>query len=115
MDTVPILESAIRQARKLLRENLPPGHRLSDAETMLRLRALIAAGSVRWALQRSDSYFAFVLRGVQLLVVDQTRTEREIMREFWSLLDNADLDRALGVAQTLRKGAASRRARPTSG
>jgi hypothetical protein len=113
MDTVPILESAIRQARNLLRENLPPGHGLSDAETVLRLREMIAAGSVRWALQRSDSYFAFVLRGVQLLLVDQARTEREIVRELWSVLDDTDLDRALGMAQTSRK-AADRRARPTS-
>jgi hypothetical protein len=64
METEPILETAIRKARSLLWANWPSVHNLTDAETVARLSDIISSSAVMWALRRSDTFFAFVLRAI---------------------------------------------------
>ena len=46
MQTEPILETAIREARGLLWANWPPVHNLPDAETVARLSKIISSSAV---------------------------------------------------------------------
>jgi hypothetical protein len=89
-------EAAIKTARNLLWQNLS-ATRLTDAATVIRLRELVHSPSIRSALlHSSDTFLAFVLRGVEHVVVDQSQTDQEIITRLWDVLDDPHLNQALG-------------------
>src|SRR6266566_5009407 len=99
MQTEPILETAIREARGLLWANWPPVHNLPDAETVARLSKIISSPAVVGALRRSDTFFAFVLRAIRRVLADQSQTDRQVITSLWSIFDDPDLNGALDIPQ----------------
>jgi hypothetical protein len=99
METEPILESAIREARGLLWANWPPAHNLPDAETVSRLSEIISTSTVLRALRRSDTFFAFVLRAIRRVLAGHSQTDRQVIASLWSIFDDPDLNGALDIPQ----------------
>jgi hypothetical protein len=99
METEPILETAIREARGLLWANWPPVHNLPDAETVARLCDIISSSAVVLALRRSDTFFAFVLRAIRRVLADQCQTHRQMITSLWSIFDDPDLNGTLDIPQ----------------
>jgi hypothetical protein len=94
---------AIKVAQNLLWQNLPPTHNLSDAATVLRFRELLCSPAVRSALERSsDMLLAFALRAVERVLSDQSLTDRETINRLWDVLDDPNLNQALGVPPNSR-------------
>ncbi len=94
---------AIKVARTLLSQNLPPAYNLPDAATVTRVRELVHSPSIRSALERSsDTLLAFALRAVELVVADQSLTNRQIITRLWDVLDDPHLNQALGLPQNSR-------------
>ena len=80
---------AIKVARTLLSQNLPPAYNLPDAATVTRVRELVHSPSIRSALERSsDTLLAFALRAVERVVADQSLTNRQIITRLWDVLDD---------------------------
>jgi hypothetical protein len=62
---------------------------LPDAMKVVRLRKFVRSPAVQSALQRSsDTLLAFTLRAVELVIADQSRTDREMIRRLWNILLN---------------------------
>jgi len=99
METEPILETAIRKARSLLWANWPSVHNMPDAETVARLSDIISSSAVMWALRRSDTFFAFVLRAIGRVLADHSQTDRQVITSLWSMFDDPDLNGALDIPQ----------------
>jgi hypothetical protein len=99
METKPILETAIREARGLLWANWPPVHNLPDAETIARLSDIISSSAVVGRLRRSDTFFAFVLRAIRRVLADHSLTDRQVITSLWSIFDDPDLNGALDIPQ----------------
>jgi hypothetical protein len=98
-----VIVDAIKVAQNLLWRNLPPTQNLPDATTLARVCDLVRSPSVQSALGRSsDTFLAFVLRAVEHVVADQSRTDRETISRLWDVLDDPHLNRALGLPQNSR-------------
>jgi hypothetical protein len=53
--------------------------------------------TVQSALQlSSDTLVAFTLRAVELVIADESRTDRETIRRLWGILNNPHLIQAVG-------------------
>ena len=90
-------------AQTFLSQNLPPAYNLPDAATATRVRELVHSPSIRSALERSsDTLLAFALRAVELVVADQSLTNRQIITRLWDVLDDPHLNQALGIPQNSR-------------
>jgi hypothetical protein len=95
-----VIEAAIRAAQDLLWQNAPPMHYVADEATVARLRDLMRSPAVQAAsLQSSDAFLPFVLRAVEVVVRDQSQTDREIIGRLWDVLDEPH---ALGIPQNSR-------------
>jgi hypothetical protein len=82
MNSDRLIFEAMKVAQDLLRQNLPQGHNLTNAATVLRMRELIGSPSIRSALDRSsDTLFAFALRAVERLTSGHSQTNRETIAE----------------------------------
>jgi hypothetical protein len=104
MSSDRIIVEAIKVARDLLCQNLPPRQHLGNAATMMRFQELVRSQAIRSALERSaDTLFAFALRAVERVISDQTRTNREIINQLWEILDDPHLNQALGIPHSGRK------------
>jgi len=78
-------------------------HYLADEATVARLRELVRSSAVRAALlQSSDGFLTFVLRAVEVVVADQSQTDREMIARLWDVLDEPHLNKALGIPQNSR-------------
>ena len=97
METEPILETAIREARSLLWANWPPVHNLPDVETVARLSDIISSPAVVRAVRRSDTFFAFVLRAIRRALADHSQTDRQVITSLWSIFDDPNLNGALDI------------------
>jgi hypothetical protein len=76
---------AIKTAQRLLWHT----YDLPDAMKVMRLRRFVRSRTVQSALQRSsDTLLAFTLRAVEVVIADQSRTDREIIRWLWDILLN---------------------------
>src|SRR6266511_4333293 len=85
MNSDPVIADAIKTAQRLLWQM----HDLPDAMKVMRLRRFVRSPTVQSALQRSsDTLLAFTLRAVELVIADQSRTDREMTRRLWDLLLN---------------------------
>jgi hypothetical protein len=98
-----IVEAAIRTAKNILWENIPPTHHLVAGITVRRIRELVHSQSVQSALERSsDTALTLALRAVGQVVANQSRTDREIIDRLWDILDDPHLSQAMGIAQHFR-------------
>jgi hypothetical protein len=69
-----------------------------DAVTVLRLREVIGSPSIRSALERSsDALTKFALRAVERVLLDRSLSHREAIHRLWDVLDDAHLNKALGL------------------
>jgi hypothetical protein len=103
MNSDRVIECAIRTAKNLLWQNLPPTHTLPDGATVARVRELVNSPSIQSALQcGSDTFLAFVLREVQFVIADRSLTDRQILARLWDVLDARHLNQALGITQRSR-------------
>jgi hypothetical protein len=98
-----IVEAAIRTAKNILGENLPPTHLLVAGITVRRIRELVHSPSVQSALERSsDTVLTFALRAVGQVVANQSPSDREIIVRLWDILDEPQLSQAMEIAQNFR-------------
>jgi len=98
-----VIEAAIRAAQDFLWQNAPPMHYVADEATVDRLRDLMGSPAVQAALlQSSDAFLSFVLRAVEVVVRDQSQTDRQIIGRLWDVLDEPHVNRALGIPQNSR-------------
>ena len=78
-------------------------HYVTDDVTVARLRDLVRSPTVQAALlQSSDAFLTFVLRAVEVVVRDQSQSNREIIGRLWDVLDEPHLNQALGIPQNSR-------------
>ena len=80
MNSDRVIADAIKAAQRLLwhRYDLP------DAMKVVRLRKFVRSPAVQSALQRSsDMLLPFTLRAVELVIADQSQTDREMIRQLW--------------------------------
>ena len=70
---------------------------LPDAMKVARLRKFVRSPTVQSALQRcSDTLLAVTLRAVEVVIADQSQTDREMIRRLWDiLLNNPHLIKAM--------------------
>jgi hypothetical protein len=85
MNSDRVIADAIKAAQRLLWHT----YDLPDAMTVVRLRKFVCSPTVQSALQRtSDTLLAFTLRAVEVVIADQSRTDREMIRRLWDILLN---------------------------
>jgi hypothetical protein len=93
MNSDPVVADAIKAAQRLLWHT----HDLPDAMKIVRLQNFVRSPIVQSALQRSsDTFLAFTLRAIELVIADQSRTDREMIRRLWDILNNPHLIQGLG-------------------
>jgi hypothetical protein len=98
MSSDRVIVEALKVAQGLLCQNLPPTHNLTDAAAVLRLRELMRSPSIQSALERSsDTLIAFAFRAVDRVLCDHSRPHRETINLLWDVLDDAHLNKALGL------------------
>ena len=94
MNSDRVIADAIKAAQRLLwhRYDLP------DATKVVRLRKFFRSPAVQSALQNSgDTLLVSTLRAVELVIADQSPTDREMMGRLRDiLLNNPHLTQALG-------------------
>ena len=87
------IADAVKAAQRLLWHT----YDLPDAMKVVRLRKLVRSPTVQSAMQRcSDTLLAFTLRAVELVIADQSQTDREMIRRDWHILNNPNLIQAVG-------------------
>jgi len=88
-----VFADAIKAAQRLLWHT----YDLPDAMKVAGLRKLVRSSTVQSALQcSSDTLLAFTLRAVELVIADQSRTDREMLRRLSDILNNPHLIQAVG-------------------
>ena len=93
MNSDRVIADAIKCAQRLLWHT----HDLPDAMKVVRLRKFIRSPIVQSAMLRcSDTLLAFTLRAVELVIADQSRTDREMLRRLCDILNNPHLIQAVG-------------------
>jgi hypothetical protein len=98
MNSDRVIVEALKVAQVLL---CPPKHNLTDAAAVLRLREVIGSPSIRSALERSsDTLTTFALRAVGCVLSDRSLSHRETINRLWDVLDDAHLNKALGLPPT---------------
>src|SRR5215813_5695708 len=93
MNSDRVIADAIKSAQRLLwhRYDLP------DAMKVVRLRTFVRSPTVQSAMQHcSDTLLAFTLRAVELVIADQSRTDREMIRRLCDILNNPHLIQTVG-------------------
>jgi hypothetical protein len=98
MSSDRVIVEALKVAQVLLCQNLPPKNNFTDAATVLRLREVIRSPSIRSALERSsDTLTTFALRAVERVLSDRSLSHRETINRLWDVLDDAHLNKTLGL------------------
>src|SRR5262249_10554913 len=93
MNSDRVIADAIRSARRLVWHT----HDLPDAMKVVRLRKFVRSRTVQCAMQRcSDTLLAFTLRAVELVIADQSRTDRDMLSQLCDILNNPYLLQAVG-------------------
>jgi hypothetical protein len=95
MNSDQVIVEALKLAQVLLCQNLPPKHNLTDAAAILRSREVMGSPSIRSALERSsDTLTTFALRAVERVL---SLSHRETINRLWDVLDDAHLNKGLGL------------------
>ena len=93
MNSDRVIADAIWSAQRLVWHT----HDLPDAMKVVRLRKFVRSRAVQSAMQRcSDTLLAFTLRAVELVIADQSRTDRDMLRQLCEILNNPYLTQAAG-------------------
>ena len=93
----------LRDAQNILWRNLPPTQSQPDEAVVRALRDIVRSARVKSVLERgSDTALVFVLRATNKVLADESQTPREIITSLWNILDEPELDRALGIPQNSR-------------
>ena len=96
-----VIEQVLRDAQNILWRNLPPTHNQSDEAVVRALRDIVRSARVKSVLERgSDTALVFVLRATNKVLADESETPREIIARLWNILDEPELNRALGIPRT---------------
>jgi hypothetical protein len=91
-----LIKRTLRDAHGILWANLPPASNLPDDQAVKSLRAIVRTPQVREALERgNDTALCFVLRAVNRILSDDDQSNTTINR-LWDVLDEPELNRALG-------------------
>ena len=92
MNSDRVFADAVKAAQRLLWHT----YDLPDAMKVVRLRKLVRSPTVQSAMQRcSDTLLAFTLRAIELVIADQSRTDREMLRRLCDILNNPHLIQAM--------------------
>jgi hypothetical protein len=94
-----ILERVLREARELLEDAATTPHDGIHVATVGRIGRLLSLKIVRVAALSSDTFFAFVVRGVHLMLCQQHRTPRELIEALSPILLDQALARALETSE----------------
>jgi len=87
MSSDRVIIDAIKMAQRLLWQNLAPTHKLPDATTVMRFRDLVRSPAVQSALERNaNAENLSLLRAVERVLADRSRTDREIISRLWTYL-----------------------------
>jgi hypothetical protein len=98
-----VIEQALRDAQNILWRNLPPTQSQSDEAVVRALRDIVRSARVKSVLERgSDTALVFVLRATNKVLADESQIPREIIARLWNILDEPELNRALGIPQNSR-------------
>ena len=98
-----VIKRTLREAQSILWANLPPASNLPDAQAVKSLRALVRTPQVHQALARgNDTALCFVLRAVNRILSDKDQPDRVTISRLWEVLDEPELNRALGIRQNSR-------------
>jgi hypothetical protein len=98
-----VIEQALRDAQNILWSNLPSTQLQSDEAVVRALRDIVRSARVKSVLERgSDTALVFVLRATKTVLADESQTPREIIAGLWNILDEPELNRALGIPQNSR-------------
>ena len=93
MNSDRVIADAIWSAQRLVWHTRD----LPDAIKVGRLRKFVRSRTVQSAMQRcSDTFLAFTLRAVELVIADQSRTDRDMLRQLCEILNNPYLTQAVG-------------------
>jgi hypothetical protein len=93
-----LIKRTLRDAHGILLANLPPARSLPDAQAVKSLRAIVHTPQVREALERgNDTALCFVLRAVSRILWDDDQPDRTTINRLSDVLDEPELNRALGV------------------
>jgi hypothetical protein len=93
MNSDRVIADAIKLAQRLVWHT----HDLPDAMKVVRLRKFVRSPTVQAAMHGcSDTLLAFALRAVGLVIADQSRTDREMLRRLCEILNNPHLIQAVG-------------------
>jgi hypothetical protein len=92
-----VIEQALRDAQNILWRNLPPTQSQSDEAVVRALRDIVRSARLKSVLERgSDTE----LRATNKVLADESETPREIIARLWNILDEPELNRALGIPRT---------------
>ena len=98
-----VIKRTLREAQGILWANLPPASNLPDAQAVKSLRALIRTPQGQQVLERgNDTALCFVLRAVNRILSDKDQPDRVTISRLWEVLDEPELNRALGIRQNSR-------------
>ena len=99
-----LIERTLREAKGILRANLPPAKNLPDNQAVQSLRAIVRAPQIREVLERGhDTALCFVLRAVNRILVDDGQPDRMTINRLWDVLDEPEFNRTLGGLQNMKK------------
>jgi hypothetical protein len=97
MNYQQLIQFVLRKSQETLWDNLSATKQLPDGRTVNTIRALVSTPSAQTAIERADdTVFAFALRAVNR-VVSQEQPAVRIISRLWDILDDPDLNVALGV------------------
>jgi hypothetical protein len=95
-----VIEKTLRDVRDLLLANLAPSRTLPDDRTVACLLAIMGTSQVGHALERgNDTALCFVLREIKRILSDRLQSPRAAINRLWSIMDEPELKRALGIKQ----------------
>jgi hypothetical protein len=98
-----VIQKALRDAQDILWVNLPPTHNLPDDGAVFALRKILRAPAAQEAIEKgSDTALCFVLRAANRILCDKYLPLRVVLNRLWDVLDNNELNRALGIKQNSR-------------
>jgi hypothetical protein len=98
-----VIEKALREAQDILWANLPPTHNFPDDGAVFALRKIVRTPAVQEAIEKgSDTALCFVLRAVNRILCDKYLPLRVVLNRLWDVLDESELNHALGIEQNSR-------------
>jgi hypothetical protein len=98
MNYQQLIQFVLRKSQETLWANLSATKQLPNDRTVSTIRALVSTPSAQTAIERGDdTLFAFALRAVNRVVLEQDQSSATIISRLWDILDDADLNLALGV------------------